>query len=87
MSKEFETFKAGLEWGYIYREYFELEDINISDEYDDYVNERDKDLVNMDINFDDDLLFQCAMSAHDQDITLNEYILNVLKKTIGEQVE
>ena len=41
-------------------------------------------MSNIDINFDEDLLFKTAMEAHEQDITLNEYILNIIEKSIGE---
>ena len=84
MSKEYEVFKYALEVGYKHSEYVELKYINIPDEYEDYVNERNKDMSNIDINFDEDLLFKTAMEAHEQDITLNEYILNIIEKSIGE---
>lgn len=38
----------------------------------------------VEITIDDDILLFCALEAHKRDITLNEYINQILKKCIDE---
>ena len=46
---------------------------------------KDDDKVDMELDLEDDLLFELMIRAHQQDITLNQLIENILTRVIEER--
>ena len=46
---------------------------------------KDDDKVDMELDLEDDLLFELMIRAHQQDITLNQLIQNILTRVIEER--
>ena len=46
------------------------------------MKDKKNQMVEVELDLEDDLLLQLCLMAHEQDITLNEFINNVLKEYI-----
>lgn len=51
----------------------------------EHTTEEEQDLVDMEIDLDNDILLEAALMAHEKNMTLNDFMVEVIEHAIAEE--